>query len=86
MVDNSGVVYSDLNLAPGCVGKYICNEGYFLKTFNGRREFNCTEDGIWDGNVTSAPITCLCKCLFINTCTCMYKLFAINGIILIVHV
>ncbi|XP_064395022.1 complement factor H-related protein 4-like [Halichondria panicea] len=59
VVDNSGVVYSDLNLAPGCVGKYICNEGYFLKTFNGRREFNCTEDGIWDGNVTSAPITCL---------------------------
>ncbi len=62
MVDNSGVVYSDLNLAPGGVGKYICNEGYFLMAFNGRKEFNCTEDGIWDGNVTSAPITCLCKC------------------------
>ena len=65
-VESGGVVYSDLNLAPGCVGRYICNEGYVVHTLNGRREFTCTEDGVWDGDVLKVPVQCVCKYVSIN--------------------
>ena len=58
---NGGVVYSNLNLAPGTVGKYICNEGYYLQALYGHREFNCNEYGVWNGNVTTTPVTCICE-------------------------
>ena len=54
-------MYTDLNLAPGCTGKYICNEGYDAHALYGQKEFNCTEDGIWNGNVTTAPVACVCE-------------------------
>ena len=58
---NGGIVYSALNLAPGTVGKYICNEGYYRQALYGRSEFNCTEYGVWDGNVATTPVTCVCE-------------------------
>ena len=54
-------MYSDLNLAPGAEGRYICNEGYSLHTLDGRKQFTCTEDGVWDGDVLKVPVQCLCK-------------------------
>ena len=57
-VSNGGVVYSDLNLSPGTIAKYICDVGYTLQTLQGRSEFSCTEDGIWDGNVVVVPVEC----------------------------
>lgn len=75
-------MYTDLNLAPGCTGKYICNEGYAIHTLYGHKEFNCTEYGIWNGNVTTAPVVCVCKytqiILGINSMlvswTCQYEM------------
>lgn len=57
-VSNGGVVYSDLNLSPGTTAKYICDAGYTLQTLQGRSEFSCNEDGIWDGNVAEVPVEC----------------------------
>lgn len=54
-------MYSDLNLAPGCEGRYICNEGFAIQTLAGHKEFTCTEDGVWDGNVLDMPVQCVCK-------------------------
>lgn len=62
------MIYSNLNLAPGESGRYICNAGYALHSFQDRYEFVCTEDGVWDGNVTEAPIECLCKQNILNLC------------------
>jgi len=52
-----------MNLAPGAIGRYTCFEGYTLISFDedGRYEYACTEDGIWDGNVTTVPVRCQCK-------------------------
>ena len=61
-LENGGVVYSDLNLAPGTEGRYICNEGYSIHMLYGRKLFTCTEDGVWDGDVLElVPVQCLCK-------------------------
>ena len=62
-MDNGGILYSDLNLPPGTDARYICNTGYDLDPLhdNGRYEFTCTEDGVWDGNVTEVPVECQCK-------------------------
>ena len=60
-------MYSDLNLSPGAEGRYICNEGYSIHTFNGRKEFTCTEDGVWDGDVLRVPVQCVCKLVLINS-------------------
>lgn len=57
-MENGGIVYDDLNLAPGTTGKYICNVGYSLIPVFGRDKFTCTEEGIWDGNVTVVPVSC----------------------------
>ncbi len=65
-VENGGVVYSDLNLAPGASGRYVCNEGYLLITFYDSYKFTCTEEGIWDGNVTEVPVACQCKFLAVQ--------------------
>ena len=63
--DKGGVVYSDLNLAPGCEGRYVCNEGFTVLTLNGRKEFRCTEDGVWDGEVLEVPVQCVRKLIII---------------------
>ena len=55
---NGGTIYSNLHLSPGTVGRYMCNAGYILY---GRREFACTEDGVWDGDVIEVPASCICK-------------------------
>lgn len=60
-VENGGIIYDDLNLGSGATGRYICDEGYSLHLFQSRHVFTCTEDGIWDGNVTTVPVQCLCK-------------------------
>ena len=60
-LENGGVVYSDLNLPPGTEGRYICNEGYTMHTDNGRKQFTCTEDGVWDGEIIEVPVQCVCK-------------------------
>ena len=60
-VENGGVVYTNLNLPPGTTGRYICNVGYDLLSFHKRSEFTCTEDGLWDGNVTKVPVACQCE-------------------------
>ena len=62
-VDNGGVIYDDLNLAPGATGRYTCFEGYTLVSdAAGRYEYMCAEDGIWDGDVATVPVRCQCKC------------------------
>lgn len=58
------MVYSDLNLSPGSEGRYICNEGYIIHALYGRKEFKCTEEGVWDGDVVSVPVNCVCKLMF----------------------
>lgn len=61
-VENGVVVYSDLNLKAGCVGRYVCNEGYTLQSIHGQKEFVCDEYGLWDFRDTSkALVKCLCK-------------------------
>ncbi len=57
-VDNGGIVYSDLSLAPGISARYVCDVGFNLRPFYERYNFTCTEDGIWDGNVTEVPVEC----------------------------
>ena len=67
------MVYSDLNLGAGCVGRYICNDGYTLQTLRGEKEFACDEHGVWDGDVITAPVKCLCefKLATVRTCESM---------------
>ena len=62
-VENGGIIYDDLNLAPGATGRYTCYEGYTLVSFDedGRYEYTCTEEGIWDGSVTTVPVKCQCE-------------------------
>lgn len=57
-VANGGIIYSDLNLAPGTTGRYICDAGFML---HGQHEFVCTEDGVWDGHVIEVQVSCKCK-------------------------
>ena len=64
-VANGGIVYDNLNLSPGAVGKYICDVAYILQPLYGHYQFTCTEDGIWDGNVTEVPVECVCECAYL---------------------
>ena len=82
-VDNGGLVYSDLNLSPGASGRYICNEGYTLEPLSKRVNFTCTEDGVWDGNITQVPIRCQCKYFhYYFTFKIFVSWFYVNGMII----
>ena len=60
-IENGALVYSNLNLGAGCVGRYVCNEGYTLQSIRGQKEFVCDEHGIWNGDTTTAPVECSCE-------------------------
>ena len=43
LIDDGGVIYTDLLLSVGVVANYVCNEGYSL---HGHGRFECL-DGLW---------------------------------------
>lgn len=58
MVENGGVIYTDLLLSIGVVANFVCNEGYSL---HGHGRYECSVDGVWIGEdsqeITTKP-TC----------------------------